>query len=887
MTRFAAWLRPFEPAILLLLPVALGGSVGCHSQWSSDEGPTDTGPAPDLTAALATDEVRAGVVTDAAALFGGISSEGRLGDVKIYNDRARFVIQQPGLSNYYVEYGGSLIDADIVRPAGQPGRDLVDELVVMIGLARVVNATEVTVDADGADGVARVRVEGVTEPMHLITGALETPTLVADLDLYVTTLYELRPGEHAMTVTTTVENRDPEDATLQIGDVGIVTFDLGEHWTSRAGLDDPDTGSVWMSGVMGQHNEVTVGILGDGVDLEQGSLGQMLAGLAPSIAGFSAVLTIPAGGSQTFVRRVGVALDPASLLSEAWQRSPVTKQLLSGVVTDTAGEPVGGARVHVLDAAGEPLSVAFSDTAGAWAATVPAGPVTLVTTGRGAGYIVDLPPGHAQISPYEVDQAASLATLTSGAAPPVFAEGYGFSAPSGPRDPQVLVAPGWIDVEVAGGEPAVVRVDRTDADVAVDARIVPGRPGGSQVYGFVRDGDIALPVEPGSYHVVVRRGVRDEVWTADVVVESGVRVALAAALVQAYELDGVWVGDPHSHAAPSADGGIPMEDRLLVTAAAGVDIHFGTDHDHLADYRPLLAPLGLDGALQSVLAGECSPVLRGHFNVWPAQEGLTGVNHGAPMWWYGYIDTEEIFGWMRDSVVPGGVVQANHPVGSSGMFSFAGYDPTSGKVSSREHWADDFDTMELLNSDSYQENWDYYLDLTRRGKRVTPVGVSDSHTWTSGSPGLNVTFFQTGAPFSAYTEEGLLDAVARRATVVSHGPYIDARMGGVWAPGAEVAPGTLDVIVQAPSWMPVETVSLWADGDLAQTITCSGVSPTPCVVSFDLNPFSDAVYVVEAESVSSPMVEAWPGHLAWAATSGIYVDATGDGWDAPYPWMVQ
>lgn len=208
-------------------------------------------------------------------------------------------------------------------------------------------------------------------------------------------------------------------------------------------------------------------------------------------------------------------------------------------------------------------------------------------------------------------------------------------------------------------------------------------------------------------------------------------------------------------------------------------------------------------------------------------------------------------------------------------------------MGSRERWADDFDAMELLNSDSYQENWDYYLDLTRRGKRVVPVGVSDSHTWTSGSPGLNVTFFETGTPLSEYADEGLLDAVSRRATVVSHGPYIDARMAGSWAPGADVGPGTLEVSVRAPSWMPVETVTLWENGELAQALPCTGAAPTPCVASFELDPFSDAVYVVTAESLSSPMLEAWPGHLAWAATSGIYVDTTGDGWEAPYPWMVE
>ena len=72
-----------------------------------------------LTERLDAGEVRAGVVTDTAALFGGISAEGNIGDIKIYNDRVRFIIEAAGESNYYISYGGGIIDADIVRPFGQ------------------------------------------------------------------------------------------------------------------------------------------------------------------------------------------------------------------------------------------------------------------------------------------------------------------------------------------------------------------------------------------------------------------------------------------------------------------------------------------------------------------------------------------------------------------------------------------------------------------------------------------------------------------------------------------------------------------------------------------------------------------------------------------------
>ena len=61
-----------------------------------DETTPPKGKTPDLTERLGEGEVRAGVVTDEAALFGGVSAEGKAGDVKIYNDRAQFVIQAAG-----------------------------------------------------------------------------------------------------------------------------------------------------------------------------------------------------------------------------------------------------------------------------------------------------------------------------------------------------------------------------------------------------------------------------------------------------------------------------------------------------------------------------------------------------------------------------------------------------------------------------------------------------------------------------------------------------------------------------------------------------------------------------------------------------------------------
>ena len=206
----------------------------------------------DLSARLGPDEVRAGVVTDAAALFGGVSAEGRSGDVKIYNDRVQFVIQQPGDSSYYVEYGGGVIDADVVRAPGVPGRDVVDELAVMVGLGRLMDAERVEVVSDGRDGAAVVRVEGPAAPMRLVTGALESTEIVPDLDLWIATEYRLEPGAWTLSMTTTVQNREAAEVELSVGDVGIVAMDVAEPYVPRRGLEGADLRAIDWSAVVGQ-----------------------------------------------------------------------------------------------------------------------------------------------------------------------------------------------------------------------------------------------------------------------------------------------------------------------------------------------------------------------------------------------------------------------------------------------------------------------------------------------------------------------------------------------------------------------------------------------------------------------------------------------------------
>ncbi|MBM4392460.1 MAG: hypothetical protein FJ090_15170 [Deltaproteobacteria bacterium] len=853
--------------------------LGCPSL--DDTGDSASGTAPDLTERLGPASVRAGVVTDPVALFGGISAEGQLGDVKIYNSRVRFIIEAVGDSGYYVDYGGNLIDADLVREPGQPGRDMIDELAPMVSLARVVDATSVDVVSDGRDGRAHVRVTGRGAPMRLATGAIGD--VVPDHEVTVVTDYTLEPGAWSLEVTTTVYNDDAADFSAGIGLVTIVAQEVGENWRPGTGFDDPVEGERSMEALVGERNEGVFAVMAGSGNLEPNAFGDVLSSLAAGMSGFGSATTVAPGESTSWTARVGVAPDVATLERERLAREGVSFEEIGGTVTaDGVGVP--GARVHLLDATGAVLGFAVTGSDGSW--TAPGyGVRSFVATGRGSGVGVDLPVGHANIGAYDRSRDGALASLGSGAVPIDFAEGFGASPVTDSADIE-LAPPGFLHVTVADGGPATVLVAFIGADpVAGDDRLFPGRPGGYAMTGYVLDGDASFPVEAGEYTVTVHRGSRYEVTTASVTISPAHRTEVPATLVKAYEVEGALTIDPHSHAAPSADGDISMEDRLLVSAATGTDVHFGTDHDHIVDYNPTLSAMGLGGWLKTVVADEVSPVPRGHFNAYPGkQDGRP--NGGAPRWWLGVDSTDALFDWIRESIGSDGIIQSNHPLGSSGMFELADYQLASGTIGIGNKWSNNFDAMELLNDGAYTEYLPYYLDLVSRGKLVTPVGVSDSHGHRAGDPGLNFSWLYTGGTLDDFDDAVLKAAMADRATVVSRGVFLDAKIDGAWAPGRVVAPSRLLVRAQAPSWIPVDRLHLYENDTIVATVICTGDAPTWCRAEFDLAPVADAAYVVVAESTGRPITAVWPGSYAWAATSAILVDVDNDGWEAPRPPLV-
>jgi hypothetical protein len=846
----------------------------------------------DLTQRLGPGEVLAGVIHDEGALFGGVSAEGEAGDIKIYNDRVRFVIQGAREGSYYVPNGGGVLDADIVRGFGQPGQDIIDEAAVMVGFGRLMNAETVEVIHDGTDGQpAVVRSIGPGNALELLGGAVETAGIPVYRDVEIQTDYTLAPDTYLLQMDTTVRWMD-QSTLVQLADMVFVAYDVAGPYLPGLGPDGALPSEFGWTGAMGHRNEVAVAIMQREGDFVTDAILETIGSMSPLLIAANTPVTLADGDVISTSRYLGVAPDFGTL-TDAWHAANGDAvETVAGSVT-ASGYAVPGARVHVIDAEERTLTMALSGPDGLWSADIPAGSgASAVATGRGPAIDWDLPIGAGWFSAYAAPpvRLGVMAAMRSGAEPIDRAIGYGISGtePAGANTALTLTRPGTLNVSLSDGGPAVVRVDFADGETETEySRLAMGRPSGAAAWLYIKDGEGSVDIEPGEYTVVVHRGARYDPFIRSVNITGGETAHLDAVLDPVTVLPGIWAADPHSHGAPSGDGGLPMEGRLITHAAHGIDVHFGTDHDHIADYRVLLEPLKLDGVLASIVAAEVSPVLRGHINAYPLEEAPDELNHGAVQWWrtwQDWVDTAGLFQWIRSMPSDGSIiVQANHPAGPGGLLGAAGHNPEEGTIDNPDKWSPDFDAMEILNDGQHDTYVVHYLDLVNRGLDPVPVGVSDSHNHRGGV-GQNMTWVPIDvADMGELTPDHIREAWESGGTVPSTGPIIEARAAGEWAPGQTFTGKTpIDLVVWAPDWMAVDALHIYENGVVIDTLSVEDSAPIRLDERVVLNPIEDAVYVFEVTG-DSDMSPVYPGAYPWAMTAAIKIDTEGDGWTPPLP----
>lgn len=857
-----------------------------------------------LDVALPAGEARAGKVSRPEELIGGPVAYGQAGQVwKLYNARARFLIQDVGTSVGLDLYGGNLIDADLVRPGddGKNGNDLFRETFPVVGL-RVLKPERVEVVSDGTrGGPAQLRVIG-TDAASMILPQIDSG---AELGGQITLDYILEPDSTALKlVTTYTAPPDQGHDALLLGDFLSFGASLSLLSPENGFRDDPAT----VSFLCGVGAGTSYGYVAP-----EGPLRIPLVDASGTVTLLKTVSVPPGGSAQVARYLVLGGGDAASVTAPMYGLRGIATEALSGTVRDAAGAPVA-ARVTLfsapLDDKAHAVDQAQAGADGGFQLRAPPGSYVLVASSvgrlRGAPVPVTLP-------------AAGPVDVRAGAAG------------------QARLDIGEINSKgVRGRVPAKVSFLGIDVE-APDPRLGPdpteSERNGVHAVALSADGTGVMRLKPGAYQVVVSRGVEYElVRLPRVEVPKDGEVTVAADLVRVVDTAGWLAGDYHQHSQGSIDSPVPVGERVVEDLAEGVEFPASTEHDNIQDFRPHIARLGAGQWMNAVPGDEISVNGVGHFNAYPLrvdpQRPYDKI--GAKLW--AGQEVAQMVTKLRQGEPEPVVVHISHPrtKSLSGYFNSVRFDPTTGTSDAP---LDGFEAIEVngdLGSpkDYLPENdavihqkaggagapgiptmrdWFGMLNL---GRSVCALGNSDTHQ-RNGGTGYPRSFVKLGTddPQQA-TGAGLVAAIRAGQVSVSAGPFVTVKVNGKEALGrgqvvslGGAGAADLQVRVQAPSWIGVSGLEVYGNGrplwlrkdgagvyqqvaaDAAGAVLTAPIDAKDGrgAVRLDgvvkVTPTRDTWYVVVVRGSGTLLPVA--GVTPYGYTNPVYVDREGDGWTAP------
>jgi hypothetical protein len=767
--------------------------------------------------------VRLRRVTSESELIGGDNAQGRVGDFLFENEKIRVVVQGDGRAFGPLPFGGTIIDADLVRQ-GQ-GRDQFGEVGLLYNFGRTVKPERFEILRDGSDGRAAIlAVTGLDEPndylsirSQLVASLGRAP--IADpyvaVPLRITNYFVLNPNEQRLRFVTNLCNlSQTQTLELAVGDLTDPGYVL-EYFNPRACTDGFGYGGFCFSldrmnwygyqgdGVAygyapyrvgrptqpeGQNAVLTVaGITGSIVGAD--GLNGLFGWINPSPSPRAGELRLPPGGLGAFSRDFWVATnlgEIGSLVEAARGGASGSSGIVTGLVT-SGGQPLPGARV--VFNSGSTRHVFFTGADGRYSGLVPVG-----------GYDVTAwAPARLPSMRQRVQISPDVPTATNASLPA----------------PQRLTVTAR---EVGGGPvPAKVTVLCNGPCPSPRRTLVPygdvfkdPLPDSVREVAYVPpSGSLDLDLPPDQYLVIVSRGPEYSVFPNTFPRTPGVAVDLRtqgatvdAVLARVVDTAGWQSGDLHVHAVNSPDSIITNELRALSFAGDGLDVIVSTDHDVVTDYAPAIQRTGLAPFLASVIGEEVSPMEFGHYNVFPLVRDASDPITGGAIDWAGAtgptLSAREMFAEARRKGAR--TIQVNHARGSLGGFTALQVDtdtfatridpavlrmaPQPGATASdTKLLSADFDAFELLNNaeDLYDATGDVahskfndWFVMLSRGLRVVGTGVSDTHYGRIGTGWR--TWVKTDADTPAQlTPARFSERLNAQQAVVGNGPFVTAR----------------------------------------------------------------------------------------------------------------
>lgn len=631
----------------------------------------------------------AATIKSESQLIGGPSAQGRIGDVLLANDSVRFIIQKPGKSAGIGSFGGTIIDADHRRSAGQPGKDQWGELFPLVNVEWTVNVTDYRLIEDPRfPGAQILRTTGLIDvydflDLDWIADAASValgqqlsfddrfddrrdPFKVAKelqgLSFEVITDIILKPGTNYLQIETTFSNNSDNTISMPIGDflVGggfLQTLIPGLGFSpSKINQASQSTPAVLYTAFSG--GDVSYGYFFQPFETMTTSVSEK--GLTGVLLGEEFLKILPVGTNtppevhfeiapksrRTVTRYFVVGKgDGGSLLDTGLGILKAETARVTGWVTLAGGASAAEAVIAIKKKGGGTVANYATDASGKFTGLLPTGRDEV---GKKFG------DGHYEVW-VEKKGYHENGTVRAGSCDPSgidISNGADIEVHCALGETGLLeLIGGVIDAETGLSAPArmtVVGEDPSPETRGVGTFVDLGifqQPFGivdimlvNAMGNFDLGNENYFEIEPGNYRLVFSRGPEYAIEERFVKVDpGGVTQVENVSLRRVVKTPGFVSADFHIHANPSPDSAASVENRALTAVAMGLDVLQSSDHDFLTDYGPVVKRLVASGILsddsvQTVVGDEITPNHYGHLQAFPLIPDFDRPDHGALDW---------------------------------------------------------------------------------------------------------------------------------------------------------------------------------------------------------------------------------------------------------------
>ncbi len=841
---------------------------GCGNGSGSTEPPLP------LDERLSPGEVRAGVIRKESELLSGYEAHGWLGDFKLYNDRAAFIVEGLDDPREFASFGGNLIDADRVRPEGEAGDEAFEQLMPILDLMTV-EPRSAELLSDGRDGQpALLRVTGRHHGFLLLDSAMGG-TLVPK-PLVIREEYELAPDSDSLILRLEIASSAGTPQGVSVGDLALMG-DRGLRFLPGIGVvgEQSFSGEFDFYGVATESGCVLYASAEGPLRVDIG-----IEGISPFMVKTGTAEPEGAGEPLRIERRVfvgGGGIDACLEKLRAF-RGQGALGTLQGVVRAGAGA--------------EPAAIVLARGGG-----LPAGrdAVSQTFAGEDGSYRFRLPPGEYTIEA----RAGALPAKTAG---PVTVSAGESATLDVELDLPARLPVHCVEVDPVSGEEMSPRPCALSLQEGLDAPA--SQRALSQYLTYAWNGAAELRLPAGQYTLTASCGFDYSLHRESLTLGAGEERTIRVRLVRERDTAGYLAMDLHGHSGRSVETHFPLTDKIAANIAAGIQVLVHTDHDCQVDSRAFLegmarqAGVDLSGRIRVITGIEVSPTYA-HFTTFGVPTHATGW----ASWMIPYatyldglfektLEFPALFARARE--LGAAVINVAHPVGDKGYFSHLGFDPpgTVPRLADLppEKWDPAFDTLEVLNSRAVdrmlEHNLPLWMALNNQGFFRTAVGVSDSHT-RDDPPGFGRTLVAVAKSLREVQAQEIFEALKAGHATLDGGILVEIAIGEA-RPGDLVTRAgglSLHLRVQAASWVPARRVDVLANGQVvaSRPLPAAGVldAAHPALRLEEDLPFAPAADTwYAAVAVSDPadaLNPAFPGCRPVGLTNAIRVDADGDG----------